>query len=140
MPTLHPLTDRLSVTAQIEVDDIAELATQGVRSIINNRPDGEADDQPSSAELQAAAQQAGLAYQYIPVTHGPLLANQVDAFAAALRDLPAPVLAFCRSGNRCSILWALQAEGTADAIIDAALGAGYDLSWLRPQLSRDDHS
>lgn len=134
MTRMHKLTDSLSVAAQISVADLDTLAAQGFRSVINNRPDGEADDQPASADLQAAALKAGLAYLHIPVVSGDLQQARVAAFAEALTELPLPVLAFCRTGTRSSMLWALQAEGTPDAILDTALAAGYDLSALRPRL------
>lgn len=133
---IHPLTDRLGVAAQIEVADVGALAARGVRSIINNRPDGEVDGQPTSAMIEAAARDAGLAYRYIPVVPGELPDALVATFATALDELPAPVLAYCRSGNRSSILWALQADGSADEILATARGAGYDLSALRPRLGR----
>jgi len=136
MPTIHPLTDQLSVAGQIQVDDVPALSRQGFRSIINNRPDAEAADQPSSAAIEAAAQQAGLSYRHLPVTPGQLPDALAKSFSEALHDLPAPVLAFCRTGNRSSMLWALQAEGEADAILDTAQAAGYDLSALRPRLGR----
>ena len=131
----HHLAEQLSVTAQIAVADIPVLAAQGFRSIINNRPDGEANGQPINAVLEAAAQQAGMQWRHIPVAGRPEQA-QVDAFSSALKEVPGPVLAFCRSGNRSSMLWALQAEGSADDILRAARTAGYDLSPLRPSLGR----
>jgi uncharacterized protein (TIGR01244 family) len=131
---IHPLSNQLSVAAQIEPADVATLAVKGFRGIINNRPDGEEADQPSSAMLAAAATQAGLDYRYIPVVTGQLQQAHVQAFTSALTDMHAPVLAFCRTGTRSSILWALQAPGTADAILDSASAAGYDLSALRPRL------
>lgn len=131
---IQPLSNQLSVTSQIAPADVAALAVKGFRSIINNRPDGESDDQPSSAMIAAAAKQAGLEYRYIPVVPGQLQPAQVQAFAEALADMPSPVLAFCRSGMRSSTLWALQAPGTADAIVDTARAAGYDLSGLRQHL------
>lgn len=133
---IHPLAAQLSVAAQIDVADIASLAAQGFRSIINNRPDGEAGGQPSNAALEKAAHQAGLQWRHIPVVPGQLQDAQVHAFTAALAELPAPVLAFCRSGTRSTTLWALQADGPADAILQAAHAAGYDLSPLRPRLGR----
>lgn len=131
----HHLTDQLSVTAQVQAANIQALAAQGFRSIINNRPDDEEGGQPTDAALEAAAHQAGLQWRHIPVSGRPEQA-QVDAFAAALKDLPGPILAFCRSGQRSSMLWALQAEGSADTILQTARTAGYDLSPLRPWLGR----
>ncbi len=133
---IHALTDKLSVAAQIEVDDIVALAARGFRSIVNNRPDDEAPGQPGNAELEAAAQRAGLQWRYLPVISGQFTQAQVAAFSEALDDLPGPVLAFCRSGTRCSALWALQAEGSPDAVLATARDAGYDLSMLRPRLER----
>lgn len=131
---IHPLVDQLSVAAQIDVADIATLAAQGFRSVINNRPDGEAEGQPASTWLEAAARQAGLVYRHIPVVSGQLSDAQVQAFADALDALPRPVLAFCRTGTRSTMLWALQAGGPADAILQIAQEAGYDLSALRSRL------
>ncbi len=139
MLQIHPLNEQLSVAPQIDATDIAVLAAQGFRSIINNRPDGEEPGQPGNAALDAAARQAGLEWRYIPIAGMPGQA-QMQAFANALRELPPPVLAFCRSGNRSSMLWALQAEGTADSIVETARAAGYDLSQLRPWLGRATRS
>jgi sulfide:quinone oxidoreductase len=136
---LRPLTKDLSVAAQIAVADIAALAAQGFRSVINNRPDGEESGQPSSSTLTAAARQAGLDYRHIPVVPGQLQDSQVTAFSAALAEMPAPVLAFCRTGTRSSTLWALQASGSADTILETAKAAGYDLSGLRPRLGDAAH-
>jgi uncharacterized protein (TIGR01244 family) len=136
---IHPLVDQLSVAAQIDVADIAILAAQGFCSVINNRPDGEAEGQPASALLEAAARQAGLVYRHIPVVSGQLSDAQVQAFAAALDVLPRPALAFCRTGTRSTMLWALQADGPVDAILQIAHQAGYDLSALRSRLPIDGH-
>ena len=132
MLQIHPLNDQLSVAPQIEVTDIAALAARGFRSVINNRPDGEAPGQPRNAELETAARQAGLGWRHIPVVAGKVSDDQVRSFAEALRQLPGPVLGFCRSGTRSSMLWAMQAEGTRDGILATAAAAGYDLSMLRP--------
>ncbi len=133
------LSKDLSVSTQIAVADIAALAAQGFRSVINNRPDGEEPGQPSNATLAAAASRAGLDYRHIPVVPGQLQQAQVTAFAAALADMPGPVLAFCRTGTRSSTLWALQAKGSADTILETARVAGYDLSALRPRLGHAAH-
>lgn len=133
---IHRLTEQLSVAPQISPEDMAGLASAGFRSVINNRPDGEADGQPSSALLAAAAASHGLAYRYLPVVPGQLSSQDAVDFSDALRSLPAPVLAFCRSGTRSCSLWALQADGDADAVLDTARRAGYDLQTLRPKMLR----
>ncbi|MEP6899168.1 MAG: TIGR01244 family sulfur transferase [Rhodanobacter sp.] len=131
---LHKLTEQLSVAAQISPEDMADLAAAGFRSVINNRPDGEARDQPASALLAATAAEHGLDYRYLPVVPGQLSDEAAADFADALRNLPAPVLAFCRTGTRSTSIWALQAAGDADAILGVARQAGYDLASLRPRL------
>lgn len=133
---IHPLTRQLSVAPQISVDDVAAIAAQGFRSVINNRPDDEAPGQPANASLEAAAQQAGLTWRHMPVVSGQFTDDQVRQFADALEELPGPVLAFCRSGTRCSALWALQAEAPVEAILATTRAAGYDLSMLQPLLER----
>ena len=131
---IHRLTEQLSVAAQISPDDIADLAAAGFRSLINNRPDGEAEGQPANALLAAAAASHGLDYRYLPVVSGQLSEQNAVDFSVALRSLPSPVLAFCRTGTRSCSLWVLQAAGDADAVFDTAHRAGYDLQSLRPRL------
>src|SRR5690606_20330160 len=128
------LDANLSVSPQIREDDIATLAAQGFRAIINNRPDGEADDQPASAAIAAAAAAHGLAYRHLPVEPGRISEQDAAAFAQALEELDGPVLAFCRSGTRSAALWALCVAGSrdADAILSQCREAGYDLDALRP--------
>ena len=139
MIPIKRLTDTLSVAPQISEADLATLAAQGFRSVINNRPDGEEAGQPGSVALAQAASQAGLEYRHIPVVPGQLQDAQVAAFSAALAEMPAPTLAFCRTGTRSTMLWALQAKGSADAILATAGKAGYDLSALRPRLGDAVH-
>lgn len=125
-----------SVAPQITAEDFAAAAARGVRTVINNRPDGEAPDQLSDAQARAAAEAAGLVYRSIPVTM-PIPLTAVAAFAAALKETPGPHLAYCRSGTRSITLWAMaQAKGGADPVelIRTAAAAGYDLSPMRAVL------
>ncbi len=131
---IRQLTDQLSVAAQIHLEDLPAIAAQGFRSVVNNRPDHEEPGQPDNDGLAEAARQAGLDWMHIPVVSGSFSDDKVRGFADALRQLPGPVLAFCRSGTRCSALWALQAEGPVDGILATTEAAGYDLSMLRPWL------
>ena len=132
----HEITPALSVAGQLGVADVATAAAQGFRSVIINRPDGESAEQPSSADIAAAAASAGLACRYLPVVSGGLTDDDVTAFDDALRSLPTPVLAFCRSGTRSVMLWALTEAGKqpARSIIERAAAAGYDLSALAERL------
>jgi sulfide:quinone oxidoreductase len=127
------LTDALSVAQQISAGDVAEIARLGFRTLINNRPDGEGPGQPGSAEIAAAAERAGLQYHYQPVVSGGLGVDDVVAFRALLTQVEGPVLAFCRTGTRCTHLWALAQAGGADpdSIIATAAQAGYDVSGMR---------
>jgi uncharacterized protein (TIGR01244 family) len=131
------LDETISVAGQIEPADVAEAARQGFTFIINNRPDGEAPDQPSAAEMKAAADAAGLGYAAIPITHAGFSEDQVVAMGQALAAAPGPVLAFCRSGTRSTLIWALARARAGDAPAELsakAAAAGYDLSPIRPLL------
>jgi uncharacterized protein (TIGR01244 family) len=103
---IRALTPALCVAPQMQPDAMAELAALGFRSVINNRPDFEhGPDQPTSAAIEAAAVAAGLQYRHLPVDGGYQSPEQIAAFAQLLRELPAPVLAFCRSGARSTKLF-----------------------------------
>ena len=131
MADFRRVTEDFTTAPQISVADVDEAARQGFRTIINNRPDGEAADQPTGAEIEAAAKDAGLAYVHIPVVGGPTPA-QVDAVREVVDAAPGPVLAFCRSGTRSIVTWSLgqAAAGAIDRAELVRLGrnAGYDLS------------
>jgi sulfide:quinone oxidoreductase len=128
------LAPQLAVAGQVRVEDMAGIATR-YAMLINNRPDGEEPGQPLSAELEAAARKLGLAYWYIPVS-GEIADSDVAAFAKALSGGRRPALAFCRTGNRSATLWALSQAGkrSAEQILEATAGAGYDLRSLEPRL------
>ena len=131
MSDFRHVTDDFSTAPQISLDDVAEAAAQGFRTLINNRPDGEAPGQPTSAEMAAAAAAAGLAYHHIPVVGAPT-PQQVEATKAVLQDAAEPVLAFCRSGTRSIVTWSLcQATTGAKSrgeLVSLGREAGYDLS------------
>lgn len=132
------IDDKTFASPQIELTDVAEARALGIGLIINNRPEDESPDQTPGAEIEAAAAAAGIAYVAIPVTHAGFSMPQVEAMEAALAAAgDRPVLAYCRSGTRSTLLWALaQAKmGMApDAIAAHAAGAGYDVSPIMPQL------
>jgi len=132
------LTDNVYASPQIGLDEVAQAKTLGVALIVNNRPEGESGDQTPGPEIAAAAQAAGIEYVAIPVTHAGFSEPQVDAMREALdRAGEAPVLAYCRSGTRSTLLWALaEASAGADpqALTEAAAGAGYDLAPVAPLL------
>ncbi len=131
------LSDQVWASPQIGVAEVSEAAAQGIRLIINNRPEGESDDQTPGTAIAAAAHAAGIAYVAIPVTHAGFSEPQVAAMATALSETNAPVLAYCRSGTRSTLLWAL-AEASRGANPDdlarQAARAGYDVSGIAPLL------
>ncbi|MCZ8088250.1 MAG: TIGR01244 family sulfur transferase [Brevundimonas sp.] len=133
---IRPLDPALHVAPQIALEDVPALKTAGYAALISNRPDGEEPGQPDAATVRAAAEAAGLAFVHIPVSMSSLGPEEVEALRHALDTLPGPALAFCRSGTRSAILWALSQAGDrpADELIAAAAAAGYDLSGLRSQL------
>ncbi len=129
------LTLDMLVAPQTSVDAVAEAKDLGVAQIINNRPEGESEDQISGADIEAAARAAGLDYVAIPITHSGFSEPQVNAMAEALAGAKGKVLAYCRSGTRSTLLWALAESaqgGDPDALTNMAAKAGYDVSPVRP--------
>lgn len=134
---IRTVNDSISVAPQISVADVATIAAAGFKTIVNNRPDDEEAGQPSGAEIQAAAEAAGLKYVAIPVTHAGFSHPQLDAMADALSAADGPVLAYCRSGTRSCNLWALAAAKAGrnpNLLMAQAEDAGYDLGTIRPML------
>ena len=127
----------LSVSPQITPDDVAEAQALGYRGVICNRPDGEGPDQPSYAEIEAAAKAVGMETRYIPITGGMVGNDDVAAFRTALQELPGPVLAYCRSGTRSATLWSL-AEAPRrplPEILVATRAAGYDMAGVARRIA-----
>jgi uncharacterized protein (TIGR01244 family) len=108
--SISPVAPDVCVAPQLTPEAMAEAAQAGFRSVVNNRPDFEGGpDQPTNAQIEAAALAAGLEYRYLPVAGGYQSPEEIAAFAELLKDLPRPVLAFCRSGARSTRLF-LQAQ------------------------------
>jgi sulfide:quinone oxidoreductase len=124
----------VAVSGQVQVADLPEIALN-FGMLINNRPDGEEPGQPTSAELEAAARSLGLHYAYIPIS-ADIADQDVAAFQQELSRSRGAKLAFCRTGNRSTRLWALSQAGrrSTKRILAAAAIAGYDISSLEPRL------
>lgn len=134
---INKVTENVSVAPQINVADVPEIAAKGFRTIICNRPDGEEFGQPSCSDIEAAANDHGLAFAVQPVVSGQMTADDVKRFRELLDSVEKPVLAYCRTGTRCTILWAFARaidQQPIDEIIGAAGAAGYDLSGMAPSL------
>ncbi len=126
------LTEDFWVAPQLEKEDFARIAALGIRTVINNRPDGEAIDQLPAAAAAEAARAAGLTYLSVPVRSGGLFPDQIAAMAEAIASSEGPWLAYCRSGTRSCHLWAFLAarKRPPAEIVEAAARAGYDLRSL----------
>lgn len=134
---LKKITEKTAVSPQITPQDMAAIKEAGFRAIICNRPDGEGVDQPSFEEIEAAAKKIGLAAAYVPVTSGKVRDEDVESFGAALKDLPRPVLAYCRTGTRSATLWSLHEskKRPMHEILAATKAAGYDMNGVARRIS-----
>ncbi len=126
---LTKITDDFSTAPQISVNDMAEIAHLGFKTIINNRPDNEGGaEQPTSVQLAAAAEKLGLKYVHIPIIPNNIQPNQIDAFSTAYTVAAKPVLGFCRTGNRAGSIFKLAQTGsTNQSSVSASKGL---LTWF----------
>jgi len=99
------LAPQVYVSGQLFEHDIRLMAKQGVRSIMNNRPDGESMGQPLSADLEKIAVELGMTYLNLPIDPRVINKQEVEAFAKACDELERPLLIFCRSGARSTTVW-----------------------------------
>lgn len=129
---LRQLTPNLAVSPQIALEDVRLLAESGFRTLINNRPDDEVGAVDHQDMAQAAAD-AGMEYHYLPFQPGQVTPDLIQGFAAALEGTK-PALAYCRSGNRSTVLWALSQSGkqSEGELLNTAANAGYDLTGVVP--------
>lgn len=126
---------QFSVSAQPSPQDVDLLAEQGYKTIINNRPDSEAQGQPAAAQVQVAAQKHGINYIHIPVTVDTISKSDIECFAQAYQHAALPVVAHCGTGKRAYLLWAageVLYKGRASAdLIHQASGIGIDAKELQ---------
>lgn len=137
MTDFRRLSETMLASPQITVADVAAAKDAGVTLIVNNRPEGESDDQTPGAEIEAAARAAGIDYLEIPVGHSGFSHPQVAKLAEALERDRGTVLGYCRSGTRSTLLWALARASMGDdpeALAAAAAQAGYDVQPVRPAM------
>ena len=138
---MKKLTDKIYVAGQISPEEMPNFAEAGIGIIINNRPDGESDMQTPGDIIMAAAQSQDMNYFPIPVAGG-ISPEQVQAFRMILENSGEPVLAYCASGTRSTILWALSQAGTMETedILKTAAEAGYDLRQYAPMIENMKNS
>jgi len=106
---IYALSETCSVAAQILPSEAADIAAAGYTTVVCNRPDGEEFGQPTATEVGAACEAAGMSFHVIPIDRSGIRPDMVDSFRDIVANSPGPVLAYCRSGQRSSILW--QASG-----------------------------
>ena len=118
------------VSGQIGPSDIEELKALGITLLVNNRPDGEDEGQPTSQEIEAAARAAGLDYRHVPIARG-MGPSDIEAMREAMHAASdGKLLAFCRSGNRSTLAWAVarNEDGvSSEELQRCAEGAGFSL-------------
>lgn len=125
------INDELSVSGQLTITDLQKLQEQGVKSIICNRPDNEEVGQATFSDIAKSARELGFEVKFQPVISGHLSHKDAVEFGEIVDELPKPIHAYCRSGTRCTILWALSelSQGkNRSSVLQQAANAGYDLS------------
>lgn len=135
---IRPLTPTYAVSPQIEISDLAALKLAGFQTVINNRPDAEIPAHLHTEEMRRAATALGLVFVANPVIGGAMTLANVTAQAQAMAAATGPVFAYCASGNRSSVVWALAQAGQhpVDELIAIPAQYGYALDHLRPELLR----
>ncbi|MDO5612214.1 MAG: TIGR01244 family sulfur transferase [Paracoccus sp. (in: a-proteobacteria)] len=133
---LRQLTPDLAVSPQIMPHEVPALAAAGFKVLVNNRPDAETAPDHDSHTMRAAAEAAGMQYHEIPFTPGRITPDMIADYEVAISGAK-PVIAYCRSGNRSTTLWALTQAGRLPEaeIVETALRAGYDLTPVRPLIA-----
>ncbi len=132
------IEEGFNVFPQLSHGIVADLAANGFKTIINNRPDGERGNYPTNVDMEALAKQHGMQYFFVPVNPMALSMETVQAFADAMEKAEGPIASYCASGRRSAMMWALVKAPTksADEIISACAAQGHDLSQMRPMLSQ----
>ena len=134
MSNFRHISDDFWASPQISLVDVDEAKQRGFALIVNNRPEGETEDQVPGESIEAAVREAGMDYVAIPVTHAGFSEDQVRSMAGALQQAEGPVLAYCRSGTRSTLLWSLAQASLGrdpDDLAIAAANGGYDLGPVR---------
>lgn len=135
---INKLTEHYSVSPQIDAADLPAIAAAGFTTVICNRPDAEVPPSHHAATIAAAAKAAGLSFEVLELTHQAMTPPNIARQAAIVAASPGPVLAYCASGTRCSVIWALDQAGklSTDEILATAARAGYQLDGMRATLDQ----
>lgn len=135
---MRPLTPRYTVSPQIAAEDISTIAEAGFALVICNRPDAEVPPSHQASAIGAAADAAGVRFEVLELTHQTMTPANVTRQRDLIANAEGPVLAYCASGTRCSVIWALGQAGhiPTDEILSHTANAGYQLDGLRPTLDQ----
>ncbi|KAA2313153.1 TIGR01244 family phosphatase [Pseudooceanicola sediminis] len=136
---IRQITPAYAVSPQIEPSDFTALKDAGFARVICNRPDSENPEPLQAAAMAEAAKAAGIDFFVLPLTHDTMTSDNISKQMDAAASAGGPVLAYCASGTRCTVIWSLgqaSAGGDVDEILSTAAKAGYDLSGLRPRLAQ----
>lgn len=133
---IRALTPTYAVSPQIDLSDLPAIKAAGYTTVIDNRPDGEIPSHLHTPHMQAAAEALGLRFVANPVIGGALTMENVTLQAATVAASAGPVFAYCASGNRCSVVWALMSakDRPAEDLINIPAQYGYNLGHLRDQI------
>lgn len=136
---VRTLTPRYSVSPQIAVEDVPAIVEAGFKTVICNRPDEEVPPSHQHQALRDAVEAAGLTFEVLPLTHQTMTPENIAKQRKMYEDNQGPVLAYCASGTRCSVIWALGQVGDlgVEDVLTTTARAGYDLSNLRPRLEAE---
>lgn len=135
---IKKISDEFAVAPQIAPEDAAQIKAAGFVGVINNRPDGEQEGQVEAAVIAQQLAELGLSYAHQPVVSGQISDADIAEFRQLFTNSQKPLLAFCRTGTRCTMLWALANanETNIDELIAKAAAAGYDISGLRARMEQ----
>ena len=134
---IRELSPAYAVSPQLDPEDATAIAAAGYRVVLCNRPEMEVPPSHQAAAIQAAVEAAGMRFVFNPFSHQALTQDILDLQAETIAAEDGPVLAYCASGTRCTILWLLtaaQAGQNTAPMLTAAATAGYQLDHLAPQL------
>ena len=133
---IRPLTPTYAVSPQVNPEDFAAIAAAGYTTVINNRPCEEIPASHHADVMRDAAEAVGLTYLVLPLTHSAMNDQTAAAQKAACDASSGPVFAYCASGTRCTMIWALgqAVDMDPDTIVSAAAAQGYDIAMMRAQL------
>lgn len=131
------INNELTVSDQITIEDLKEIHAQGYKTIFCNRPDHESDGQLDFSSIEKEAQKLNIKAIHQPVIGGQISDDDITQFGCYFEEAQKPIFAYCRTGTRCSTLWALShaKKLSIDEILAKTQNAGYDLSLLRDRLN-----